>query len=181
MFDGGCSTPASGLTYSWDFGDGRPVKSGGPTITDSYARSGRYTLSLTVSSGATTSTPATAPVRVHIDCAQPAPNSNPYISVDPNRGCMISGDGGATFQVHIDSGTVSFQNSDFRLEGSAFDFVSNECPGASGGSGLFPGLKCDVKVRGTCTEGSLGRLAIGGSLSGGGRVPNYIINLTCNP
>lgn len=182
-FDGGCSTPASGLTYTWDFGDGRPVKTGGPTITDSYARSGRYTLSLTVSSAGTNSAPATAPVRVHIECQQPASNSNPYISVDQNRLCLNSGDGGATLQIVVSpvGQSVTFQDSDFRLEGSAFAIPSNECPGKSvSGGGLFPGGKCDLRVTGTCSEGTTGRLSIGGTASGSA-IQRYNVNLTCNP
>jgi hypothetical protein len=179
-FDGGCSTPASGLTYTWDFGDGRPVKTGGPTMTDSYARSGRFTLSLTVSSGGTNSNPpATAPVRVHIECLQPASNGSNVISVDQNRACLISGDAGVNLQV-TSNGTVLFKGSDFRLEGTAFEVPTNEClDKALSGSTLFPGQLCNIRVRGTCSEGTTGRFSIGGP---GGDVPTrYNINLTCNP
>jgi hypothetical protein len=179
-FDGGCSTPASGLTYTWDFGDGRPVKTGGPTMTDSYARSGRFTLSLTVSSGGATSAPATAPIRVHIECQQPASNGPNVISVNANRVCVISGDAGAELEV-TSNGTVLFKSSDFRLEGgSAFDVPTNECldKGLSG-STLFPGQLCKIRITGNCSEGTTGRFSIGGP---GGDVPSrYNINLTCNP
>ena len=40
-----CSTAAAGATYSWDPGDGRPVKTGGAQMTDTYTRSGRFSVS----------------------------------------------------------------------------------------------------------------------------------------
>jgi hypothetical protein len=176
--DATCSTPASGLTYSWDPGDGRPAKTGGATMTDSYAKSGRYTASLTVSNGGA-SDKMSATVRVHIECQQPASNGPNVISVDQNRLCLISGDAGGTLQV-TSNGTVLFKNSDFRLEGAAFEVKTNECldKGLSGTT-LFPTDKCDIKITGTCSEGTTGRFSIGGP---GGSVPSrYNVNLTCNP
>jgi PKD domain len=178
--DGSCSTPAptaSGVTYTWDPGDGRAVKTGSATMTDTYPKSGKYSASLTVAQGSTSDKVSTQ-VRVQIDCLQPASNGPNVISVDPSRLCLNSGDAPTTLQVFITGSGIVFTESQFRLEGAAFEITSNECPGKSGGSGLFPGDKCDVLIKSTCTEGTTGRLSIGGS----GTIPNrYNVNLTCNP
>jgi PKD repeat protein len=51
-FNGQATDPASGdqptLQYTWDFGDGSPSASGGPSVVHSYAGPGTYTAKLTV-------------------------------------------------------------------------------------------------------------------------------------
>jgi PKD domain len=178
--DGSCSTPAptaSGVTYTWDAGDGRAVKTGSATMTDTYPKSGKYSASLTVAQGSASDKFSTQ-VRVQIECQQPASNGPNVIVVDPNRLCLNSGDPPTTLQVNITGSGIVLTEPMFKLAGGAFEITSNECPGKSGGSGLFPGAKCDVNIKSTCSEGTNGRLSIGGS---GSVSTVYNVNLTCNP
>lgn len=56
VFDAGASTDSDGslIAYEWDFGDGE--RGGGATVTHAYAKSGTYTVALTVTDDSTTAT-----------------------------------------------------------------------------------------------------------------------------
>lgn len=66
MWDGSGSSDANGdtLTYHWDFGDGSSLISSTPTVTHSYTTIGSYLVTLVVSDGEMSSSPATADVSI---------------------------------------------------------------------------------------------------------------------
>jgi hypothetical protein len=177
-FDGGCSTPTSGLSYAWELGDGRTGS--GVTLTTSYPTSGLFTVALTASSGAS-SNRTTTTARIHIDCVQGGSNPTAPIEISANRFCIHSRD---VARLSVTSrNSITFAASDFYFENVAipgtFEIRSNECPGFRSGQGLFPGDRCDIDLTATCSTGTTGRFAIGGS----GRSPStkYTVALTCNP
>lgn len=65
-WDGSGSSDANGdtLTYHWDFGDGSSLISSTPTVTHSYTTIGSYLVTLVVSDGEMSSSPASADVSI---------------------------------------------------------------------------------------------------------------------
>ncbi|HNH96461.1 MAG TPA: PKD domain-containing protein, partial [Microthrixaceae bacterium] len=74
-FESSGSSPGTGtgLTYSWDFGDGSPADSG-PTASHTYSTPGTYSAKLTMSSSAGTSVSSPITITANVD-----PNPKYYV------------------------------------------------------------------------------------------------------
>lgn len=82
FFDSAGSTPGTGtgLTYTWDFGDGSPTESG-PTASHMYGTVGSYTATLTMASTEGSSTSPGIAITVNLD-----PNPKYYVKTTGSSG-----------------------------------------------------------------------------------------------
>jgi PKD repeat protein len=88
---GSGSSDANGdtLSYRWDFGDGSSAITSTPTTTHSYAAVGSYQVTLTVTDGEASSTPATA--NVAIQSKPPVANAGPDQTVTQRTAVALNG------------------------------------------------------------------------------------------
>jgi probable HAF family extracellular repeat protein len=90
-WNGSGSSDANGdtLSYRWDFGDGSSAITSTPTTTHSYAAVGSYQVTLTVTDGEASSTPATA--NVAIQSKPPVANAGPDQTVTQRTAVALNG------------------------------------------------------------------------------------------
>jgi PKD repeat protein len=89
--DGSASSDANGdtLSYRWDFGDGASATTSTPTVSHSYAAVGSYRVTLTVSDGEASSSPASATVA--IQSRPPVANAGPDQTVVQRATVQLDG------------------------------------------------------------------------------------------
>ena len=184
--DGRCSKPRGrGTTYKWDLGDGR--RKTGVFIEPPFRTPGNYTVSLTVRDG-TRSDTTSKTVRVEAGCPPEAKPSD-FIETDPAVLCMRNGDTAIVQVANLSDDGIRFTASDTRVVdvkgNGSFAVNPDECVNFGlNDIGLFPGGKCDISVKASCSSGTAANLRI--TARYGGQLPGefsdtYLLPLTCNP